>query len=155
MRWRRPPRGARALAGRAPPGRRCSPPVPPRRPREARGLTRHYFVENNEEVSILRLAPPRTRLRPHSGGTNSRLSLELGLRGGEGASFRIGSEPWRSWVGHTGAAGRVLAYDSCQDREVRHEGPGPFYWLQVGVLHPGFVEALVARGLARAAAGEL
>lgn len=109
-----------------------------RLPGASRGLTRHYLLHDHEEVSISRLLP-RTRVRLHSGGTNARINLDLSIRGARGASVRVGGQLRQRGDG----PGSVLAYNDCYDRQMAHEGPDPFYWLQVGVMHQGAVEGIL------------
>jgi len=130
-------------------------------PGEASLLQKYYLLDNNEEVSISRLAAQRTALRPHSGGTNARLNMDLALPGSGRTSLRVGGQ-WRSFgssgpsaapagtlrpsAAPSAAPGASLfVYDACQDREVTHEGDGPFYFLQVGIMHPDLVIDLMTR----------
>lgn len=130
-------------------------------PGEASLLQKYYLLDNNEEVSISRLAAHRTALRPHSGGTNARLNMDLALPGRGRTSLRVGGQ-WRSFgssgpsaapagtlrpsAAPSAAPGASLfVYDACQDREVTHEGDGPFYFLQVGIMHPDLVIDLMTR----------
>eukprot|EP00746_Dinoflagellata_sp_MGD_P141507 gnl/MRDRNA2_/MRDRNA2_74607_c0_seq1.p1 gnl/MRDRNA2_/MRDRNA2_74607_c0~~gnl/MRDRNA2_/MRDRNA2_74607_c0_seq1.p1 ORF type:complete len:531 (+),score=79.93 gnl/MRDRNA2_/MRDRNA2_74607_c0_seq1:34-1626(+) len=77
---------------------------------EAAQLTPYYFLSNNEEVSFSRLLPTRTHLRLHSGGTNTRVNIDIAIRGGAGATttIRLGNEAKRSW-----SLGQALIYDDC------------------------------------------
>jgi len=115
-------------------------------------LQKYYLLDNNEEVTISRLASPRTILRPHNGGTNARLNLDLSLNGGARTSFRVGGYPRRISAdsasfsaGTPGQSLELLVYDACQDREVVHEGDSPFFFLQVGIMHPSLVSDLIER----------
>lgn len=110
-----------------------------RLPGESRGLADRYLLDDNEEVSIMRLLP-KTRVRPHNARTNARVQLGLPLRGNGGSSIRVGGRPG-DWG--KGSEVRVLAYDACHDRDFTHEGPDAFYWLEVGILHPDVLEELL------------
>ena len=61
--------------------------------------------------------PPGTRLRPHTGGHNTFLSYHIGLRGLEGAAFRVAHGKWQSWE-----PGKVKVFDDSFVHEVRHDG---------------------------------
>ena len=80
---------------------------------------------------------PGTRLQPHAGPTNERLTCHLALRG-EGAWFTVGSEPARQWV-----PGRAFCFDDSFVHEAVHEGHESRYVLLVDVPHP---DARIADG---------
>lgn len=73
---------------------------------------------------------PGTRLRPHCGPTNMRLTCHLGLRVPEGASIKCGGEE-RRWE-----EGRCLVFDDSYEHEVDHCGDMPRTVLLVNFWHP-------------------
>lgn len=62
---------------------------------------------------------PGTHIKPHTGPSNDRLRIHLGLIHTGGARIRVGEE-WRTWN-----EGEVLIFDSSWEHEVHHDGPDP------------------------------
>lgn len=60
---------------------------------------------------------PGTHIKPHTGPSNDRLRVHLGLVHTGGARLRVGTE-WRSW-----REGEVFIFDSSWEHEVYHDGP--------------------------------
>jgi len=60
---------------------------------------------------------PGTHIKPHTGPSNDRLRVHLGMVGTGGARIRAGKE-WRSWT-----EGKVIIFDSSWEHEVKHDGP--------------------------------
>ena len=60
---------------------------------------------------------PGTHIRPHTGPSNDRLRVHLGLVHTGGARIRVGNE-WRAWE-----EGKVMIFDSSWEHEVYHDGP--------------------------------
>lgn len=73
---------------------------------------------------------PGTRLHPHAGPTNARLTCHLTLRG-EGAWFTVGGEPPREWQ-----PGRAFCFDDSFVHEAVHKGSSDRVVLLVDVPHP-------------------
>lgn len=59
---------------------------------------------------------PGTHIKPHTGPSNNRLRIHLGLVHTGGARIRVGRE-WRTWT-----EGSVLIFDSSWEHEVYHNG---------------------------------
>jgi len=101
-------------------------------------LREFYFLSNTEEVAFVRLAAG-THLRPHNGGSNMRLNLDLPISGHEGAELTVGDVK-KSWE-----RGKVaFVYDDCVDHEVKHSGFHDFARLAIGFMHWDAVDALTA-----------
>lgn len=73
---------------------------------------------------------PGTRLQPHAGPTNERLTCHLTLRG-DGAWFTVGNTPAREWQ-----PGRAFCFDDSFVHEARHSGREERVVLLVDVPHP-------------------
>lgn len=102
---------------------------------------------NNVSVPFVKVyrQEPGTRLRPHYGMSNARLTAHLGLRAPPGASagLRVGSES-RTWRGS-----EVIVFDDSFEHEAwnRHSEL-PRYVLNVGFWHPGLHSLLEMPSLA-------
>ena len=92
------------------------------------------------------LLAPGTRLHPHAGPTNERLTCHLTLRG-EGASFQVGSGPAREWQ-----PGRAFCFDDSFVHQAVHRGSTDRYVLLVDVPHPDFEQVAASGGRPGAAA---
>lgn len=60
---------------------------------------------------------PGTHIKAHTGPSNDRLRVHLGMVHTGGARIRAGKE-WRTWT-----EGKVLIFDSSWEHEVYHDGP--------------------------------
>lgn len=60
---------------------------------------------------------PGTHIKAHTGPSNDRLRVHLGLVHTGGAKLRVGTE-WRAWE-----EGKVMIFDSSWEHEVYHDGP--------------------------------
>jgi Aspartyl/Asparaginyl beta-hydroxylase len=83
---------------------------------------------------------PGSHVEPHTGSSNLRLRVHLGVDVPEPdkARLRVGTE-WRPW-----AQGRTLAFDDSFEHEVVHEGLRDRVVLVVDVWHPGLTAEDVA-----------
>ncbi|KAH8052687.1 peptide-aspartate beta-dioxygenase [Aureococcus anophagefferens] len=76
---------------------------------------------------------PGTRLRPHCGSTNARLTCHFGVVVPDGdVKIRCGDE-WRKWV-----EGDSIVFDDSWEHEVRHDGDSPRCVLLMNFWHPDF-----------------
>ena len=66
--------------------------------------------------SMFSAITPGTHIIPHTGPTNKKLRVHLGIMGCDGASIRVGEET-RCWQD-----GKVIIFDDSFEHEVRHEG---------------------------------
>ncbi len=80
-------------------------------------------------VAVLRLAPG-ARLKPHTGITNARLVVHLGLRIPPDNGIRVGKET-RSWE-----AGKTLVFDDSFEHEVWNNSTEDRYILHMHMWHP-------------------
>jgi hypothetical protein len=78
---------------------------------------------------------PGTRLRPHCGSTNARLTAHLGLVVGAGCGLRVGDE-LRTWQ-----AGKCIVFDDSFVHEAFNEGEYTRIVLLVNFWHPGVPES--------------
>lgn len=73
---------------------------------------------------IFSVLTPGTRLRPHCGPSNSRLTCHLGIRVPrtleQGCRLRVAADPPRGWQ-----EGQCLVFDDSFEHEVIFEDPGP------------------------------
>lgn len=73
---------------------------------------------------IFSVLSPGTRLRPHCGPTNSRLTCHLGIivprSASQGCRLRVAAEPPRGWE-----EGRCVVFDDSFEHEVIYDEPGP------------------------------
>jgi len=74
---------------------------------------------------------PHTHVWPHTGPTNVRLRMHLGLVCPEGASIRVGEGKPRTWK-----EGKVIILDDSWEHEVWHDGSERRIILIVDVWHP-------------------
>ena len=72
-----------------------------------------------------------SHIRPHTGPTNERIALSLGLGGVEGAAIRIGGGAARPWV-----QGAAHVFDDSFEHEVRHAGTQARAVLVLHFRHP-------------------
>ena len=84
------------------------------------------------QISIM---APGTHVAPHTGPTNERLVISLGLAGLDGAQLRVGDE-WTRW--HQGEA---ILFDDSFEHEVKIEGDEPRAVLIVHFQHPQVMPA--------------
>lgn len=77
---------------------------------------------------------PGTHIKPHTGPSNERLRVHLGLRYSGGGKIRIGSK-WKEWK-----EGKVLVFDDSFEHEVIHNGPEPRTVLIIDFWHPELPE---------------
>lgn len=89
---------------------------------------------------------PGTRLRPHCGPTNMRLTCHLALVIPGGATITCGGEA-RTWE-----EGRCLVFDDSYEHEVTHDGDADRIVLLVNFWHPG-LEASRWKALVEEATG--
>uniref|UniRef100_A0A7S3VGB8 Aspartyl/asparaginy/proline hydroxylase domain-containing protein n=1 Tax=Chaetoceros debilis TaxID=122233 RepID=A0A7S3VGB8_9STRA len=87
------------------------------------------------EIIFSKLSP-KTRITPHCGTTNLRLTAHLGLivpeKAGEGrCEIRIGSDQWISW-----REGKVIIFDDSYEHEVVNETSSPRCVLLLRFWHP-------------------
>lgn len=93
---------------------------------------------------IFSVLAPGTRLRPHCGPTNARLTCHLGIivprSGSQGCRLRVAAEPPRGWE-----EGRCVVFDDSFEHEVIYDEPGPHepypgdrVVLLANFWHPGF-----------------
>ena len=76
---------------------------------------------------------PGTRLRPHCGSTNARLTCHFGVVVPDGdVKIRCGDE-WRKWV-----EGDSIVFDDSWEHEVTHDGDSPRCVLLMNFWHPDF-----------------
>merc|ERR1711957_629892 len=76
------------------------------------------------------LLRPGTRILPHAGPTNQRLTCHLVLQGGVGSWFKVGDERY-DWQ-----PGKAFCFDDSFVHEGAHEGDSDRYVLLVDVPHP-------------------
>eukprot|EP00941_MAST-03F_sp_MAST-3F-sp1_P002367 g2367.t1 len=87
-------------------------------------------VALNGEVLFLSLAP-NTKLRPHTGPSNVRLTVQLALQVPNGkCTIRVGDES-RQWV-----KGKALIFDDSFEHEVVNDSDSYRYVLYVSIFHP-------------------
>ena len=82
---------------------------------------------------------PGSRLRPHCGSTNARLTCHFGVRIPPGAKIRAGEET-RAWT-----EGDCVVFDDSFEHEVWHEGDadeGPRVIILLNFWHPDFPEEM-------------
>ena len=86
-----------------------------------RAAARWYGGPNADgyEGGLFSLLAPGSHIRPHTGPTNERIAISLGLDGCEGAKLRIGSQPARAWK-----QGAAWVFDDSFEHEVTHQGEG-------------------------------
>ena len=79
---------------------------------------------------------PGAHIRPHTGPSNARWNIHLGLvvAHGDDVRMRVGEE-WRGW-----REGRTLVFDDSFEHEVRHAGREERIILDVNVPHPAVWE---------------
>ena len=87
----------------------------------------HTMVWGASKVSLL---DPGTSIRPHCGGSNTRMRIHLGLAVPQGASLTVGGET-RHWE-----EGKCLIFDDSFEHSVEHTGSEPRLVLIVDVWHP-------------------
>lgn len=80
--------------------------------------------------ALFSVLAPGTRLRPHCGSTNTRLTCHLGLRVPKGCRIRCGGE-WREW-----REGEAIVFDDSFEHEVEHGGDEPRVVLLINFFHP-------------------
>lgn len=80
--------------------------------------------------SLFSMLTPGTRLRPHCGPTNMRLTCHLGLQIPDGCTIRCGGEA-RSWE-----QGKCIVFDDSYEHEVCHDGTESRVVLLVNFWHP-------------------
>ena len=85
------------------------------------------------KISVMQ---PGTHVHAHTGLTNARLRIHLGLAGLDGAYVRVGDEPWRTW-----RDGRCIVFDDSFVHEVWHNGTETRIVLIVDVWHVDMDEA--------------
>lgn len=90
------------------------------------------MVHGATKVSVL---TPGTLVRPHSGPSNARMRVHLGIAVPPGASIHVGGEHGE-WV-----EGDVIAFDDSFEHRVEHLGDAPRIALIVDVWHPDMDEA--------------
>jgi aspartyl/asparaginyl beta-hydroxylase (cupin superfamily) len=78
---------------------------------------------------------PRTRIPPHTGSTNARITVHLPLVVPEGCGFRVGGET-REW-----REGEAWAFDDTIEHEAWNDSPQPRAILIVDVWNPLLSEA--------------
>jgi aspartate beta-hydroxylase len=78
---------------------------------------------------------PGAHVLPHTGYSNGRLRIHLGIRTPPGAQMRVGSETLH-WT-----EGRCLVFDDSFEHEVWHAGTEPRVVLLVDILHPGLPDS--------------
>jgi len=79
---------------------------------------------------------PDTHVWPHTGPTNVRLRMHLGLRCPDGPRIRVGNAKPREWK-----EGKVFILDDSFEHEVWHEGKEVRLILIVDVWHPDLTPA--------------
>ena len=84
------------------------------------------------QISIM---APGTHVAPHTGPTNERLVISLGLAGLDGAQLRVGDE----WKG--GRQGEAILFDDSFEHEVKINGEEPRAVLIVHFQHPQMMPA--------------
>lgn len=84
------------------------------------------------QISIM---APGTHVAPHTGPTNERLVISLGLAGLDGAQLRVGDE-WKGW-----RQGEAILFDDSFEHEVKINGEEPRAVLIVHFQHPQMMPA--------------
>ena len=98
----------------------------------------HTMVFGASKVSVL---APGTSIKPHCGGSNTRMRIHLGLVVPEGASITVGGET-RGWQ-----EGKCLIFDDSIEHSVLHTGSQPRLVLIVDVWHPAMSHEDRARSI--------
>ena len=73
-------------------------------------------VKGAAKISVLQ---PGTVIKPHSGPSNTRIRLHLGIKVSKEASITVGNET-RTWT-----EGKILAFDDSYTHSVIHRGEAP------------------------------
>lgn len=89
------------------------------------------MVHGATKISVL---TPGTQVRPHSGPSNARMRVHLGIAVPPGASISVGGERGM-WL-----QGDVIAFDDSFEHWVEHTGDAPRIVLIVDVWHPDMDE---------------
>lgn len=92
-------------------------------------------VEPSYMKAQISIMAPGTHVAPHTGPTNERLVISLGLAGLEGAQLRVGDE-WTRWH-----RGKVILFDDSFEHEVKIDGDEPRAVLIVHFKHPQMMPA--------------
>lgn len=92
-------------------------------------------VPRGFEGGIFSLLAAGSHIRPHTGPTNERVVLSLGLAGVDGAAIRIGDAPPRPWELDT-----AHVFDDSFEHEVRHVGGQVRAVLVLHFRHPMLME---------------
>ena len=83
------------------------------------------------EGGLFSLLAPGSHIRAHTGPTNERIVVSLGLAGVDGASLRIGNLPPRAWT-----VGDAHVFDDSFEHEVVHMGASARAVLVLHFRHP-------------------
>lgn len=91
------------------------------------------IVYNSEECTFYRLAPG-SKIRLHSGTTNARINVVLGLYGCDGAKLTLGGAVQKDFQD-----GEILAYHDGWDHAESHGGSEDRWILSLSLWHPDLV----------------
>lgn len=84
--------------------------------------------------TLFSVLAPGTRLRPHTGSSNGRLTCHMGICIPDGdIKIRVGAEPPRKWT-----QGKCMVFDDSFEHEVWHNSDAQRVALLINFFHPDF-----------------